>query len=243
MNLNNISRGEIIFPGNEKQVYATNNPDVVIFHFKDIATAYNGIKKAVFPGKGAVCNAISSLFFEYLEKNGVRTHYIAKYGDNEQLCRRCSIIPLEVVVRNYFAGSLSNRLNIEEGTKASTPIIDLNLNSDELGDPLINDYQAVALGIVSFEELEYIYKTTKRVNELLSGLCLKAGIKLVDFRIEFGRDSEGNLRLYDEISPDTSRFWDALTDERLDKDRFRHDLGYILAHYETVLNKLQAVEI
>ncbi len=243
MDTDKISRGEIIFAGNEKQVYATNDPDVVIFHFKDIATAFNNIKKAVFPGKGAVCNAISSLFFEYLEKNGIRTHYISRYNAQEQLCRRCSIIPLEVVVRNYFAGSLSNRLNIEEGRKASTPIIDLNLNSDELGDPLINDYQAVALGLVSFEDLNYIYDTVKRVNVLLCDLCERAGIKLVDFRLEFGRDKDGSLLLYDEISPDTSRFWDAQTDERLDKDRFRYDLGYILAHYETVLNKLQAVEI
>lgn len=239
--LNNIIKGELIFDGNEKQVFATNDPKVVIFHYKDIATAYKNIKRANFPGKGAVNNAISAIFFDYLQTNGIDTHFLKVYNDTDQLCRRLQIIPLEVVVRNYFAGSLSSRLQILEGTKASTPIFDLYYNNDELGDPLINDYQAVALGIVSFEDLSYIYSTSKRINELLTELCTKAGIKLIDFRLEFGRDEDGSLVLYDEISPDTSRFWDAQTDERLDMDRFRRDQGYILAHYEVVLNKLQTV--
>lgn len=239
--LNSIEQKELIFNGNEKQVFATNNPSLVIFHFKDIATAYKNIKRANFPGKGAVNNAISSIFFDYLQKNGINTHFVAKYNETDQICRRLQIIPLEIVVRNYFAGSLSERLNIPEGVKASTPIFDLHYNNDELRDPLINDYQAVALGIVSFEDLKYVYETSRRVNDLLVALCQKAGIKLIDFRLEFGRDEQGNLVLYDEISPDTSRFWDAATDERLDMDRFRRDQGYILAHYEVVLNKLKAV--
>lgn len=234
---------ELIFDGNEKRVYATDDPNTVIFHFKDVATAFNNVKTAVFPNKGVVNNKISSYIFNYLEKSGIYTHYISMVNEREQLCRKSeNNIPLEVVVRNYIAGSLSDRLGIEEGTKPSTVIYDLNYNNSELGDPLINDTQAVALGIVDFETLRSIYDTAARVNTLLLDLFGPIGIKLVDFKLEFGRDSDGRVMLVDEISPDTSRFWDAATDKRLDKDRFRHDLGYIVASYEEVLNRLLSIK-
>ena len=236
-----IVRGELLFDGNEKRVYATEDPERVIFHFKDVATAYNNIKKAVFPEKGVVSNRISSLLFAWLEENGVHTHFISELGDREQLCRKSRNIPLELKVRNYFAGSIAGRLGIADGTKARTVIFDLNYNNDELGDPMVNDSEAVALGIVSFEELEQIYSIARKVNGLLTDICSRAGLKLVDFKLEFGRDAEGRIMICDEIGPDTGRFWDAVTDERLDKDRFRHDLGYIVASYQKVLDRLAAV--
>lgn len=236
-----IVKGRLLFDGNEKQVYATEDPEKVIFRFKDVATAYNNIKKAVFPGKGVVSNRISSLLFSYLEKNGVHTHFLRETADNEQLCRRSRNIPLELRVRNFFAGSISGRLGVEEGTMAANVIYDLNYNNDELGDPMINDSEAVALGIVSFEDLSAIYEVAEKVNGLLTGLCASAGLKLVDFKLEFGRDADGKIMVCDEIGPDTGRFWDAATDERLDKDRFRHDLGYIVASYQKVLDRLLAV--
>ncbi|HCZ22380.1 MAG TPA: phosphoribosylaminoimidazolesuccinocarboxamide synthase [Rikenellaceae bacterium] len=236
------TKKELIFDGNEKRVYATSDPGTVVFHFKDVATAFNNVKTAVFPRKGIVNNKISALIFDYLGKNGIYTHYISTINDREQLCRKSENIPLEVVVRNYIAGSLSDRLGIEEGTKPSTVIYDLNYNNSDLGDPLINDTQAVALGIVSFEDLKYIYAVAAKVNDLLLSLFTPLGIKLVDFKLEFGRDTNGKIMLVDEISPDTSRFWDAATDKRLDKDRFRHDMGYIVASYEEVLNRLLSVQ-
>ena len=229
---------ELLFDGNEKRVYATDDAGIVVFHFKDVATAFNNVKTAVFPQKGIVNNKISALIFEYLEKNGIYTHYISTLNYREQLCRKSENIPLEVVVRNYIAGSLSDRLGIEEGTKPSTVIYDLNYNNSELGDTLINDTQAVALGIVGFEDLKYIYDVAAKVNGLLLKLFTPLNIKLVDFKLEFGRDADGKIMLVDEISPDTSRFWDAATNKRLDKDRFRHDMGYIVASYEEVLNRL-----
>lgn len=236
-----MQKKELIFDGNEKRVYATDDPTTVIFHFKDVATAFNNVKTAVFPRKGIVNNRISACIFDYLREKGVRTHYMAILNEREQLCKRSENIPLEVVVRNYIAGSLADRLGLEEGMKPSTVIYDLNYNDSDLGDPLINDTQAVALGIVGFDDLKYIYDTAHRVNALLVELFTSIGIKLVDFKLEFGRDSEGQIMLVDEISPDTSRFWDAETDRRLDKDRFRHDMGNILASYEEVLDRLMTV--
>ena len=237
-----MTKKELIFDGNEKRVYNTDDPGTVVFHFKDVATAFNNVKTAVFPRKGIVNNRISAYIFDYLGKNGIYTHYIATLNDREQLCRKSENIPLEVVVRNYIAGTLSDRLGIEEGTKPSTVIYDLNYNNSDLGDPLINDTQAVALGIVDFNDLRTIYDTAHRVNTLLLDLFTPIGIKLVDFKLEFGRDQFGHIMLVDEISPDTSRFWDAATDKRLDKDRFRHDLDYIVASYEEVLNRLLSIQ-
>lgn len=234
-------KGELIFDGNEKQVFATDDPETVIFRFKDVATAFNNVKTAVFPRKGIVNNAISSCIFGYLQRNGIYTHFISRLNEREQLCRKCRIIPLELVVRNYIAGSLADRLALEEGTKPATVIYDLNYNDSLLGDPMINDSQAVALGIVGFEDLDVIYDIARKVNGLLKGLLERAGIRLIDFKLEFGRDCAGRIMLTDEISPDTCRFWDAATDSRLDKDRFRHDLGNIMPSYEEVLRRLTSL--
>ncbi len=234
-------KGELIFDGNEKQVFATDDPETVIFRFKDVATAFNNVKTAVFPRKGIVNNAISSCIFGYLQRNGIYTHFISRLNEREQLCRKCRIIPLELVVRNYIAGSLADRLALEEGTKPATVIYDLNYNDSSLGDPMINDSQAVALGIVGFEDLDVIYDIARKVNGLLKGLLERAGIRLIDFKLEFGRDCAGRIMLTDEISPDTCRFWDAATDSRLDKDRFRHDLGNIMPSYEEVLRRLTSL--
>lgn len=231
----------MLFDGNEKQIYSTEDPHKVILHFKDVACVFNNIKRAVFPRKGIVTSQISALIFDYLNKNGVHTHFIELQSEREQLCYSTELIPLEVVVRNYIAGSLADRLNLEVGTKASSVIIDLNYNSDELGDPLVNDTQVLALNIVNKQELETIYEVAYKVNDLLTKLCDKASLKLVDFKLEFGRDENGKIILIDEISPDTSRFWDKDNNERFDKDRFRQDLGYIVAHYEVVLERLKSI--
>ncbi len=238
-NYSEISSKELVFDGNEKQIFSTDDPEKVIIHFKDVATAFNSIKQAKFPGKGKVNNNISSLILDYLGKNGVYTHFISMLSETEQLCRKSRNIPLELIVRNLIAGTLADRLALEEGTEPATVIYDLTYNRDELGDPLINDSQAVALGIVSYEDLSQIYAIARRVNELLGGLCRRSGLKLVDFKLEFGRDSEGRIMICDEISPDTCRFWDAATGERLDKDRFRHDVGNIVASYCRVLDMLR----
>lgn len=237
-----MTKLELIFDGHEKQVYSTDDPEVVVFHFKDVMTAFNEVKTAFFPGKGAINNKISSLIFRHLEEYGIYTHFISEHGDDEQLCRRSRVIPLEVIVRNYFAGTLADRLSLEEGTRCATTIYDLNYNDSSLGDPMINDTQAVALGIVSPDDLKVIYGIAAKVNGCLESYLSSAGIKLIDFKLEFGRDADGRIMVCDEISPDTSRFWDAATDNRLDKDRFRHDLGNVVPSYEEVLRRLLSTE-
>ena len=236
-----MTKGELIFDGDEKQVFATDDPEQVIFHFKDVATAFNNVKTAMFPRKGIVNNEISAILMGSLSDGGIYTHFISTVGEREQLCRRCSYIPLELVVRNYIAGSLADRLAIEEGTKPATVIYDIYYSDSSLGDPMLNDSQAVALGIVRQDELSQIYSVARRANECLTGLLSRVGIRLVDFKLEFGRDSEGRLMVTDEISPDTCRFWDEATGQRLDKDRFRHDLGNIMPSYEEVLNRLISI--
>ena len=236
-----MTRGELISDGCEKQIFATDDPEQVILRFKDVATAFNNVKTALFPRKGIVNNEISGILMGYLSDCGIYTHFIKSIGEREQLCRRCSAIPLELVVRNYIAGSLADRLAIEEGTKPATVIYDIYYSDSALGDPMINDSQAIALGIVSAGELSEIYSVARKANECLNSLLSRAGIRLVDFKLEFGRDSEGRLIVTDEISPDTCRFWDEATGQRLDKDRFRHDLGNIMPSYEEVLKRLTAI--
>lgn len=239
-----VQKKELLFEGNEKQVFATDDPEQVIFRFKDVATAYNGVKKAIFPGKGVVDTAISSFIFEYLRANGVtNTHYVSRAGDREMLCRKIQIIPLEIVVCNYVSGALADRLGLEVGKRLSPTVYHLHYNNAELGDPFISDTEAEALGLIPAHELEYMYRTARRINELLFALFERAELKLVELKLEFGRACDGTVIVSDEISPDTCRFWDAVTDKPLDKDRFRHDLGYIVASYEEVLNRLQTLEI
>lgn len=232
---------ELLYEGKAKQVFRTDDPERIIIHYKDTATAFNNIKMATIENKGVLNNAISSIIFRELEKAGVKTHYIETLNDRDQLCRRVSIIPLEVIVRNVIAGSMAHRLGIEEGTQPSNTIFDLCYKREELGDPLINDHHAVALGIVTYEELDRIYRMTSRVNEILKALFARINIKLVDFKIEFGRTSDGEIVLADEISPDTSRLWDMTTNEKLDKDRFRRDLGRVREAYGEILARLKKI--
>jgi len=236
-----MEKKNLFFDGNEKQFFQTEDPEQVIIHFKDAITAFGNVKKAALADKGKVNCEISSLIFDYLKKNGVDTHYIAKVDDREQLCRKITIIPLEIFVYNYISGPLAVKLGLEEGTKPSTTVFDFRYNCAELDDPIINASQAVALGMLSFEEIDRMVDTAKKINDLLFDLFSRAGLKLVDMKLEFGRVSTGEIILSDEISPDTCRIWDAETDEKLDKDRFRFDLGYIVASYSKVYDKLSKV--
>ena len=237
-----MKKGELIFEGNEKQVFATDHPDQVIFRYKDVTVAYNNVKRARFIGKGALDNQISAILLDYLNKNGVETHFIERVGEQEQLCRKIEIIPLQVVVHNRIAGSLAYRLGVDEGYRHSNVIVDLRYNNDELEDPFINRDHAVALGLATYQELDGMYNNARRVNELLKPLFHKAGIELVDMKIEFGRASDtGSIIISDEISPDTCRLWDEATGERLDKDRFRLDLSRVVESYTLVLTRLKQV--
>ena len=237
-----MKKGELIFEGNEKQVFATDHPDQVIFRYKDVTVAYNNVKRARFIGKGALDNQISAILLDYLNKNGVETHFIERIGEQEQLCRKIEIIPLQVVVHNRIAGSLAYRLGVEEGYRHSNVIVDLRFNNDALEDPFINRDHAVALGLATYQELDGMYNNARRVNELLKPLFHKAGIELVDMKLEFGRASDtGSIIISDEISPDTCRLWDEATGERLDKDRFRLDLSRVVESYTLVLTRLKQV--
>lgn len=235
-------KGELLGESNEKLVYATDDPGKVILRFQDVASAYNNVKTALFPRKGIVDNRISAFLMDCLQRGGLRTHFISLLGDREQLCRTCTLIPLEVVSRNLIAGSLADRLALDEGTRPSAPIYDIYFKDTALGDPMINDTQAIALDIVSHEELSAIYGIARKANEILSSVFSRAGITLVDFKLEFGKDRQGNVIIVDEITPDTCRLWDAATGKRLDKDRFRHDLGNIVPSYEEVLARLESID-
>ncbi len=237
-----MTKGPLIFEGNEKQVFATDHPDQVIFHYKDVTVAYNNVKRARFKGKGALDNQISAILLDYLNKNGVETHFIEQLGPQEQLCRKIEIIPLQVMVHNRMAGSLAARLGVEDGFRHPNTIVDLRYNNDELEDPFINRDHAVALGLATYQELDWMYNVARRVNDLLKPLFHKAGIELVDMKIEFGRASDtGTIIISDEISPDTCRLWDEATGERMDKDRFRLDLSRVVENYRNVLNRLKEV--
>ena len=239
-----MTKGALIFEGNEKQVFATDHPDQVIFRYKDVTVAFNNVKRARFKGKGALDNQISAILLDYLNKNGVETHYIRTLSDQEQLCRKIEIIPLQVVVHNRIAGSLAYRLGVPEGFRHSNTIVDLRYNNDDLEDPFINRDHAVALGLATYQELDGMYNSARKVNDLLKPLVHKAGIELVDMKIEFGRASDtGAIIISDEISPDTCRLWDEATGERMDKDRFRLDLSRVVESYTNVFERLkQAIE-
>ena len=229
---------EMIYEGKAKKVYATDDPEQIIVYYKDDATAFNGEKKGSIKDKGVMNNEITSLLFKMLEKNGIKTHFIEKLNDREQLCQRVKIFPLEVIVRNLIAGSMAKRLGIEEGTVPPNTIFEICYKNDEYRDPLINDHHAVALKLATYDELKYIYEVTSKVNNLLKEALDKIGITLVDFKVEFGKNSKGEILLADEITPDTCRFWDKETGKKLDKDRFRRDLGSIEEAYIEVLNRL-----
>ena len=202
---------EMLYEGKAKKIYATDKENEVIVYYKDDATAFNGEKKGSIEDKGQFNNDITSIIFKMLEENGIKTHFIEKLNDREQLCKKVSIVPLEVIVRNVAAGSMAKRLGIEEGTPLKTTVFEISYKNDELGDPLINDYHAVAIGATTFEELQEIYAMTDKINELLKKFFASVNINLIDFKIEFGKTDDGKIVLADEISPDTCRFWDATT--------------------------------
>lgn len=229
---------EMMYEGKAKKIYATDKADEVIVYYKDDATAFNGEKKGQIEDKGIMNNAITSVIFELLEKAGVKTHFIEKLNDREQLCKKVEIVPLEVIVRNVAAGSMAKRLGLEEGFALKTTVFELSYKDDSLGDPLINDYHAVGIGATTFEELKVIYDMTAKINDVLKAVFKEQNINLIDFKIEFGRLADGTVVLADEISPDTCRFWDATTGEKLDKDRFRRDLGNVKDAYVEILKRI-----
>jgi len=232
-----MEKREMMYEGKAKKVYATDDKDRVVIYYKDDATAFNGEKKGQIEDKGVMNNSITTMLFELLEKNGVKTHFEKKLSDREQLCKRVEIVPLEVIVRNVAAGSMAKRLGLNEGMELKTTVLELSYKNDDLGDPLINDYHAVGIGLTNFEELKKIYEMATKVNDVLKSFFLEQGIKLIDFKIEFGRFN-GEILLADEISPDTCRLWDAKTNEKLDKDRFRRDLGNVKEAYIEILKRI-----
>lgn len=229
---------EMIYEGKAKQLYTTEDNEHIIIHYKDDATAFNGVKKAQIEHKGELNNAISTIIFNHLHKHDIPTHYIETLNDRDQLCHKVTIIPLEVIVRNRIAGSMAKRLDIKEGTLAPRPIYELCFKNDELGDPLINEDHALALNTASEVELAKIKALTLRINQVLIELFDSIDITLVDFKIEFGRKLDGSIVLADEISPDTCRLWDKQTQKKLDKDRFRRDLGNVEDAYQEILARL-----
>lgn len=230
---------KMLYEGKAKQVFLTDKEGEYIVHFKDDATAFNGVKKEKITGKGELNNAISSLIFEMLEKEGIKTHFIKKINSNDMLVKKVNILPLEVIIRNLSAGSLSKRLGLEEGIEFEEPVFELCYKRDDLADPIINDDHAVILGLASRVEIEQIKKETLKINDLLKTFFLKANLKLIDFKIEYGRTDEGELLLADEVSPDTCRLWDIHTNEKMDKDRFRRDLGSVIEAYQEVLERIK----
>lgn len=236
-----MSDNRLIFDGKEKQIFETEDSDQVLIHYKDDTTAYGGLKRAVFPGKGALNCTISALVFDRLANAGIKTHYIKTVGESEQLCRKVEMIPLHMIVRNYIAGSTAAMLGLEDGFKPDNVVYEMKYDNAGLGDPKINPHHAVALKLLTYEEIDEIHQIVRQVNDVLFDLFSKAGIKLVDYRVELGRASDGEIIVADEISPDTCRLWDALTDEKLDKDRFRLDMGYICDSYNKILERLRSV--
>ena len=214
-----------LYEGKAKKVFETDNPQLLIVSYKDDATAFNGLKKGTISGKGVINNRMSNLLMQKLEAQGVPTHFVEELSDRETLVKRVTILPLEVIVRNIAAGSFSKNYGVPEGKVFAAPTIEFSYKNDELGDPLCNSYHAVALGLCSMEEIETVKSYAFKINELLKEFWSKCGVTLVDFKIEFGRLPDGTIVLADEISPDTCRLWDSQTGEKLDKDRFRRDLG------------------
>ena len=232
---------ELLYEGKSKQIFKTDIKDRVVIRFKDDTSAFYGIKRANIENKGRFTCDISSTVLEYLNANNINTHFIERVGADGQLCRVVEHVPVEVIVRNVVAGSMAARLGLDEGIVPENTIFDLVLRRNDLGDPLINDHHAVALGLMSYEEIAQMYEMSAAINRCLTQLYAKAGITVVDFKIEFGRDANGALVLADELSPDTCRLWDAETGERMDKDRFRRDLGRVRETYEEVAQRLHNI--
>ena len=229
---------EQLYEGKAKKVFKTDDPNAYIVDYKDDATAFNGLKKGTIAEKGMTKNKVSKQLMRLLEKNGIPTHLIEELSDRETLVKKVTIVPLEVIVRNIAAGSLSKRLGLPEGKKLAKTVLEYSYKDDELGDPMINDYHVFAMELATPEELQTIANYAFKVNEILTAYLKDLGIELIDFKLEFGRTSDGTIILADEISPDTCRFWDSKTGEKLDKDRFRRDLGGVEDAYHEVMKRL-----
>ena len=233
-----MRKGKQIYEGKAKKVYRTDDPRFLIVSYKDDATAFNGIKKGTITGKGIINNKMSNLLMQRLEKAGIPTHYVEELSDRETLVKKVSIIPLEVIVRNIAAGSFSKKYGVEEGIVFESPTIEFSYKNDDLGDPLLNQAHAIAMNLATAEEMETIKKYALGVNEELKEFWEECGVTLVDFKLEFGRLADSSIVLADEISPDTCRLWDMKTGEKLDKDRFRRDLGGVEDAYTEVMGRL-----
>lgn len=233
-----MEKGQLLYEGKAKRLYATDETGILWVEYKDSATAFNGEKKEEIAGKGTLNNKITSLLFEKLKEAGIASHFVKQLSDHEQLVKKVSIIPIEVVVRNVAAGSLAKRLGLTEGLQLSKPIVEFYYKDDELGDPLITEEHIEMLELASVEEVVQLKEKAHKVNEVLIGFFREAGVDLVDFKIEFGRDQEGNVLLADEISPDTCRLWDSVTKQKLDKDLFRRNLGDLTEGYGIILSRL-----
>ena len=233
-----MQKTEMLYEGKAKKVYATENPELYIVSYKDDATAFNGLKKGTIAGKGVINNRVTNYMMQMLEKNGVPTHFVEEISDSETVVKKVQIVPLEVIIRNISAGSFSKRYGVEEGIVFEQPTIEFSYKNDDLGDPLINEYHALALKLATREEIDTIKTLAFRTNALMKDFFKKINEDLVDFKLEFGRLSDGTIVLADEISPDTCRFWDSRTHEKLDKDRFRRDLGNVEGAYKEIMHRL-----
>ena len=233
-----MEKTEQLYEGKAKKVWATDDPEIVIVDYKDDATAFNGLKKGTIAGKGVVNNKMSNYLMKKKEKKGVPTHFVKELSDRETAVKKVTIVPLEVIIRNRAAGSICKRLGLEEGMNFVCPSIEFSYKDDDLGDPLINGYHAVSCGFATQEDIDTIKKYAFKVNEVLKEYFLSIGVELIDFKLEFGKTSDGTIVLADEISPDTCRFWDSKTHEKLDKDRFRRDLGGVEDAYAEMMKRV-----
>ena len=233
-----MQKGAMIYEGKAKKVYATDDAELYIVSYKDDATAFNGLKKGTISGKGVINNRMSNLLMQMLEKSGVPTHYVEELNERETLVKKVSIVPIEVIIRNISAGSFAKRYGVEEGIVFDSPTIEFSYKNDDLGDPLFNSYHALALKVATKEEIETIKELAFKINDLLKDDFKKLNIDLLDFKLEFGLLSDGTIVLADEISPDTCRLWDSDTHEKLDKDRFRRDMGGVEEAYQEIMHRL-----
>jgi len=233
-----MEKKEMLYEGKAKRVYATDIPEVLLVSYKDDATAFNGLKKGTIAGKGAINNRVTNYMMQQLEKEGIPTHFVEELSDRDTLVKKVTIVPLEVIIRNISAGSFAKRYGVEEGIVFAEPTIEFSYKNDDLGDPLINDYHALALGLATKAEIETIKNMAFKTNEVMKKFFKNLNVDLVDFKLEFGRLSDGTIVLADEISPDTCRFWDSDTHEKLDKDRFRRDLGNVEDAYQEMMKRI-----
>lgn len=233
-----MKKCEMLYEGKAKKVYTTEDPELYIVDYKDDATAFNGLKKGTISGKGVINNRVTNHLMKMLEGKGIPTHFVEELSDRETVVKKVTIVPLEVIVRNIAAGSMSKRLGIEEGTVLPTTVLEYSYKNDDLGDPLINDYHALAMQLCTHEELDQIASYAFKINEILKAFFKEINVDLVDFKLEFGKLSDGTIVLADEISPDTCRFWDATTHEKLDKDRFRRDMDNVDEGYHEIMKRL-----